>query len=190
MVEIYYEDECFESRTFEVKEVSGAVFDNCTFKKCDLSEMKLFGTRFVDCSFVDCNLAMITLNEVQLANAEFDNCKILGVDFSLCSTFLFSVKFNKSVVDYSLLKGLKISGTSFIDCSLKYTDFADADLSKSQFIRSNLEGAMFENTNLREVDFTTAYGYSIDLDRNVMKKARFSLQGVMGLLGKYDIRIE
>ena len=36
----------------------------------------------------------------------------------------------------------------------------------------------------------TAYNYAIQPDSNRIKKARFSLQGVRGLLEKYDIVIE
>jgi hypothetical protein len=49
---------------------------------------------------------------------------------------------------------------------------------------------MFEGTNLEKTDFRSAFNYSLDPEINRMKKARFSLPGVTGLLGKYGIEVE
>jgi hypothetical protein len=49
---------------------------------------------------------------------------------------------------------------------------------------------MFEETNLEKTDLRTAYNYTIDPDKNKLKKAAFSLNGLPGLLSKYDIVIE
>ena len=53
-----------------------------------------------------------------------------------------------------------------------------------------MAGATFDNSNLEKVDFTTAFNFSIDPEINRIKKAKFSLAGVLGLLNKYDIIIE
>jgi len=43
---------------------------------------------------------------------------------------------------------------------------------------------------LEKVNFLTSYNYSIDPENNRLKKAKFSMNGLAGLLGKYDIEIE
>jgi len=48
---------------------------------------------------------------------------------------------------------------------------------------------VFENTILEKVDFSTSFNYSIDPEMNKIKKAKFSLPEVIGLLNKYDIEI-
>jgi hypothetical protein len=50
--------------------------------------------------------------------------------------------------------------------------------------------AIFSQTNLEKADFTTAFNYQIDPEQNRMKKARFSPEGIAGLLVKYKIVIE
>ncbi len=40
------------------------------------------------------------------------------------------------------------------------------------------------------VDFRTSFNYSIDPQLNRIKKAKFSLPGIAGLLDKYDIVID
>jgi uncharacterized protein YjbI with pentapeptide repeats len=85
---------------------------------------------------------------------------------------------------------LKLAKTRFINCSLKETDFAEADLSSSVFNNCDLAHAGFDNTNLEKADLRTAYNYSIDPERNKVKKAKFSAAGLSGLLHKYDLIIE
>ena len=58
------------------------------------------------------------------------------------------------------------------------------------FDNCNLLQAIFDHTVLEKADFRTSYNYSIDPEINRMKKARFSISGISGLLDKYDIDIE
>jgi hypothetical protein len=43
---------------------------------------------------------------------------------------------------------------------------------------------------LERSDFRAAYNFNIDPERNKVRKAKFSRDGVVGLLGKYDIVVE
>ena len=85
---------------------------------------------------------------------------------------------------------VKLKRTKFRNCSLHEVEFAEADLSGSVFSDCDLNGAMFENTVLEKVDFRTSGNYSIDPDLNRIKKAKFSMPGIVGLLDKYDINVE
>ncbi len=69
-------------------------------------------------------------------------------------------------------------------------DFSNCDLSGSVFENCNLLRATFENTILEKADFCTSFNYSLDPEINKIKKAKFSLSGLIGLLDKYDIEIE
>ena len=69
-------------------------------------------------------------------------------------------------------------------------DFSATDLSASNFANCDLSGAIFDNSILEKTDFRTAYNYSINPEINKIKKAKFSVSGIAGLLDKYDIVIE
>ena len=69
-------------------------------------------------------------------------------------------------------------------------DFVEAELTNASFKDCDLTNAVFENTLLEGADFRTAFNFSIDPERNEISRARFSVQNVVGLLGKYRIRIE
>ena len=59
-----------------------------------------------------------------------------------------------------------------------------------EFINCDFSGAVFENTILEKADLRTAINYSIDPEINRLKKAKFSMPGLIGLLDKYDIELE
>ena len=85
---------------------------------------------------------------------------------------------------------LKIKKTKFKDSTLHEVDFTETDLTEAVFDNCDLKRATFEHTNLEKADFRNAFNYSIDLEQNRIKKAKFSKTGIVGLLGKYDIVIE
>jgi fluoroquinolone resistance protein len=58
------------------------------------------------------------------------------------------------------------------------------------FDNCDLKNAAFDQTILEKADFRTAFNYSIDPDNNKIKKAKFSISGLTGLLEKYNIEIE
>ena len=80
--------------------------------------------------------------------------------------------------------------TSFVSCSMKEVSFIGTNLNQSSFENCNLDNAIFSDTQLAGADFRTAYNFKIDPEFNPMQKAKFTTQGIIGLLDKYDIKIE
>ena len=58
------------------------------------------------------------------------------------------------------------------------------------FENCDLAKATFDNTIIEKADFRTSYNYSIDPEINHIKRAKFSLSGIHGLLDKYGLEIE
>jgi len=103
---------------------------------------------------------------------------------------MISFEFDGCVLDLSSFNKLKLKKTRFKNSKIIEVDFTETDLSDSSFINCDLQRTIFKITNLERVDFCTSYNYSIDPDLNRIKKAKFSLPGLAGLLDKYDIEIE
>ena len=78
----------------------------------------------------------------------------------------------------------------FKDCTLHETDFTETDLTGSLFENCDLAGAVFSITVLENADLRSSVNFNIDPERNKIKKAKFSILGVTGLLMKYNIQIE
>lgn len=188
------ESEIHQNKTFEriiyaEKVVKNREFEQCTFKSCDFSKSDFSYSRFSDSAFIDCNLALMKLNQATLDNIVFKDCKLIGMNFSDCSDFLFSARFENCLLDFASFSNKKMGKTVFKDSSLKSAEFTNAFLSKALFENTNLSGAVFNRTNLQEANFVTAYNYSIDPELNNIKRATFSQHGLAGLLAKYGIRV-
>jgi uncharacterized protein YjbI with pentapeptide repeats len=85
---------------------------------------------------------------------------------------------------------MKLKGISFHNCSLLEVDFSEADLTSAFFDECDLLGAVFDNTILEKADLSKAYNYSIQPERNRIKKAKFSQSGLSGLLQHWGIDIK
>jgi len=73
---------------------------------------------------------------------------------------------------------------------LQQVDFTEADLTNSIFNNCEFKSAIFERTTLEKSDFRTSYNYIIDPEKNKIKKAKFSMPEVLGLLRKYNIEVK
>lgn len=83
--------------------------------------------------------------------------------------------------------GLDIKTTLFDACNLQETDFSTANLSQSVFKNCDFMGAIFERTNLSQCDFRSSYQFTINPEINNIKKAKFDISELQGLLQQYDI---
>ena len=184
-----HDNKTFEKVVYAEKTIKGREFHGCTFIKCDFSNSDFSYNKFVDCIFEDCNLSMMKFNGTTLSNAEFKSCKILGVNFSECHDFLFTVHFDSCILDYASFMGKKMPKTKFAKTSLKDVSFTQANLAGSVFDQTDLLGAVFSQTDLSSANLINAYNYSIDPELNIIKKASFSALGIAGLLTKYQIKI-
>lgn len=132
---------------------------------------------------------MCKLNNTQLNDVKFENCKLMGVDFSRCPGFLFEVNFTDCILDFCSFEKLKMANTTFRKCSMKGVDLAGTQLPNSLFHQVNLEEATFANTNLKEANLSTAYNFTISPTQNNLKKAIFSENNLSGLLREFSITI-
>lgn len=186
----YFVDQKFENISRKANPSEAGEYENCKFLNCDLAESNLSDFVFTDCEFIECDLSLIKLTQTTLRDAKFQSCKMLGIHFEDCNGFGLSFRFDSCTLDHSSFYNTKITNTIFRDSRLREVDFSECDLTSSSFSNCDLGGALFDNTNLEKADFLTAYGYSLDPERNRLRKTKFSLQGLAGLLSKYDIIIE
>ena len=186
----YFEEQIYEGINYTADGLPGGSYEICTFVNCDLSNCDLGGIKFTECEFKSCNLSMVKVIKTSLNDIQFRDCKLLGINFENCDTFLFSVAFDNCTLNYSSFYKRLLKKTRFANCIMQEVDFTDSDLNQSVFDNCDLAKAKFENTNLEKVDFRTAYNYALDPEINRVKKAQFSLPGVVGLLSKYDIVIK
>ncbi|MGB1003685.1 MAG: pentapeptide repeat-containing protein [Salibacteraceae bacterium] len=179
----------FSNKDFVQHDILIAEYESCEFIGCNFEGQILTEFVFIDCTFQNCNLSNIQTTNCSFRNVNFINCKMLGIDFSVCATFLLELRFESSHLDFSSFYQLKINNTSFKNCSLKEVDFVETSLQNSSFNGCNLTGALFDNTLLEKSDFRNAIGYQINPVKNYITDASFSYSEVAGLLHHHKINI-
>ncbi|HEX3383845.1 MAG TPA: pentapeptide repeat-containing protein [Mucilaginibacter sp.] len=164
-------------------------FEYCKFVSCDLSGADLSNILFIECVFEDCNLSLANMSGTGLQHIRFKSCKLSGLNFSRSLDFLMEMHFDSCILDNAIFYQKKNKKAVFKDCSMIETDLTEADLSDCKFENCNLHRATFDQTILKNADLNTSYNFIIDPDNNDIKKAKFSVHGLAGLLGKYDIKV-
>jgi uncharacterized protein YjbI with pentapeptide repeats len=114
---------------------------------------------------------------------------MVGLQFKLHTDFLFSVQFQNCNLQLCSFVKMSLKKMKFKNCNLREVDFSAADLAEANFDGCDLLAATFVDTNLEKADFRNAINYAFNPDLNRIKKAKFSVNGLPGLLQKYDIQI-
>ena len=184
----YVEGEVLKSINFQDQPLTKGDYESCRFEACVFSNSDLQFINFIECEFIDCDFSTANINQTAFKEVSFTNCKMLGLRFDSCNTFLLEMKFDQCQLNLSSFYKLSLKGIHFKNCELQEVEFVESDLSKSLFDDCDLNGAVFENTNLEQVDMHSSYGYNIDPENNNIRKGRFSLEGLPGLLVKYQLK--
>jgi len=100
------------------------------------------------------------------------------------------MSFERCMMRLAVFVGLDLKNTRFSGCDLQEADFTDANLVGALFDDCDLRLAIFFHANLEKADFRTAFNFSIPPESNRLRKAKFSLHGLPGLLDGYGIEIE
>jgi fluoroquinolone resistance protein len=164
-------------------------YEECVFSHVNFGGANLTDFNFSGCVFEHCNLSGVRLDGAILRDCKFDHCKMMGLRLETCNTLIFSVSFADCLLDHSSFYQLNLKKMPLLRCSLKEVDFTEADLTEVKFLDCELLDALFDRSNLEKADFSSARHYRIDPTVNNIKKAKFSLDGLPGLLTAYNIDI-
>lgn len=167
-----------------------AEFERCTFRGGQWMQADLRKARFTECTFEQCDLSNVSVDGTGFRTVAFKGCKLLGVRFDRCHTFLLSMRFDHCRLDFASFRSLMLKGIRFNGCSLVETDLSGADLANAVFQDCDLAGALFEGSNLTAADLREARNYVIDPEHNKVRDARFAWHGLPGLLMRHGIKVE
>jgi fluoroquinolone resistance protein len=190
MISQIIENQVFERIDYSGNDIAKREIDSCKFVDCNFYNSDLSGTTFTECEFNNCNFSMAKIRNSAFKDVKFQYCKLLGLNFNECNKFLMLLDFEDCHLDLASFAKLKLKNTRFKNCSLQEVDFSDTDLSNSVFDNCDFSRAIFGNTILEKADLRTSRNYVIDPEDNRMKKAKFSIPGVLGLLIKYNIVVD
>lgn len=178
------------SKIFTADDLLYTDFENCIFDECDFRAAHFTGVAFIDCTFRNCNFESAKINYVALRGAHFANCDFSGVNFAMVDPMLFDISFTNCILDYTKFYTLKLPRTVFTGCSIVASDFMASDLTEAVFDACNLHKTVFIDTIANKTDFFTSFNYEIDPERNKLKKAIFSKEGLRGLLTRHGLVVK
>ena len=177
----------FDKEFKSLRSLDAGEYEACTFTNCSFTELDLSKIIFTECAFDNCDLSLSKINNTAFREVHFKNCKLLGLRFDECNQFLLAFRFTSCVLNFASFYKLKLKNTRFEECRLEEVEFTEADLTKAIFNNCDLERAVFENSILDKADFRTSFNFSINPEFNSIAKAKFSSNGLRGLLEKYNI---
>lgn len=186
----YIADQNFKGKNYTLERLPKGEYDHCIFEGCDWSNGFLDNQHFIECEFIDCNLSNVNMAHSIFNEVTFTGCKMLGIKLETCNPFLRSFHFKECSLNFASFYGMSLKNLSFVNCKLVEADFTEADLTAASFDDCDLQRALFMHTQLDHADFRTAYNYRFDPSQNHLKKTKFSKEGILGLLAKYDIEID
>lgn len=190
MKQLYILNEKYNGIDFEINRLKIGIYEQCSFINCNFANSDLSEVVFTDCIFISCNLTLVQITKTAFRNIKFTECKMLGISFDNCNEFGLAFSFDNCNLNHASFFKTKIKKTVFKGSTLHEVDFTGCDLTGSLFDHCDHTRATFENSILEKVDFRTSFNYSFDPDVNRIRKAKFSLYGLPGLLNKYDIDID
>jgi len=166
------------------------IFEKCKFISCTFLDCDLSGAEFSDCSFENCSVGPVKVLDASFRNVIFKNSKLVGVDFSKCSSGFFELHFFKSLLDTCNFSMTKMTVSTLSEIIIRDCTFFETDLQKVDFQNCDLAGSSFHLARLEKADFRSAKNYSINPATNKIKGARFSLPEAISLLSGFDIELE
>jgi uncharacterized protein YjbI with pentapeptide repeats len=131
-----------------------ARFLECTFQRCDLTELSAPRARFGDTGLYAVHGA-----GVDLAESTWLDCVVQGARLGAVQLFgaeLRRVRFEGCKIEFLNLRGARLADCAFVDCQLLEPDFAEATLEKVDFAGSRLVSPDFGRARMKDVDLSGA----------------------------------
>ncbi|MGS2743827.1 pentapeptide repeat-containing protein [Halomonas sp. LS-001] len=161
-------------------------FEDCRFSDCDFSASKFHHCKFTNCVFERCNLSLIDLSSSKLFAVNFQDSKLVGVDWTKASWPIyhldFELRFQRCILNDSSFFGLTLNALVIEECKSHEVDFREGNFKGSTMTHSDFTRCLFMHTNLQSVDFSDSMAYAINILENDVKGARFSRYEALNLL--------
>jgi len=185
----YYEELKFEKKEFENLLLNNTEFYSCTFTNIRFFKSKFNNCRFEKCLFKNCDLSLSKFTSSLFIDVKWDNCKLMGIDWTSVSKPVKIFLCNCILTDSSFYN-MDLIGTEIIKCTAHNTDFEKVNLRKADCSKTDFNLSRFAGADLSGADFTEALNYNINPETTKIKNAKFSYPEVLSLLSAWNIIIE
>lgn len=136
------------------QDAGSARFLECTFQRCDLTELKAPRARFADTGLYAVHGAGL-----DLAESSWSDCVVQGARLGAVALYgaeLARVRFESCKIEFLNLRGATLRDVDLVDCQLVEADFTEATLSRVSFDGSRLVAPEFAKARCKDVDLSGA----------------------------------
>lgn len=187
-------DEVYENLGMNGEDLRDLIFEECTFRDSTFQQADFSRSRFINCTFERCNLSVLRVMETAFAGVRILDSKASGINWTETAQnrggLASPPEFSATVLDGSVFQGMDLEDATMKDCRAVDVDFSSASLRGADLKGTDFHGARFNGTDLSTADLRGAVNYSIDIEFNTIKKARFSLPEAVALLKNLDIILD
>ncbi|MCC8166074.1 MAG: pentapeptide repeat-containing protein [Planctomycetes bacterium] len=175
-------------------DIRKATYVECRFENCHFDTMALVDVVLTNCVFSDCVFRNVDVSGLRLQNTVFHTVACIGIDWSEVGhtgkLFPLFKEISGCTLKFNSFYKTKLSKTPIVGSALLDCAFIGCDLTGCVFRESDFLNTNFQDCDLSNADFRQARNYRINTASNRLRKARFSVPEVFGLLDNLDIVIE
>lgn len=183
-----FTDAVFEGADLEAADLGNREFFGCTFRGLNLQQTRWDGSRMEDCIFQGCDLTRMAPARLSLRGVEFNDCKLMGIDWTHVAPHP-DVSFIQCSLRYSSFVDTSMRKTKFRKCILDEANWVEVDLSGSVFEECRFSATRFEGCNLERTKFPGCVDLALDPSKNRVKGATIPLQSAVLLASSFGMRV-
>jgi fluoroquinolone resistance protein len=149
----------FEGLSLVGWDLADRVIEDCSFRDCVLTDARFNASKIRSCEFAGAGV-----QGVSLFAATLEECKMMGLDFTRGARF-DAATFSRVNFDYTLLRGLDLTGVEFVGCSMRECDFTGGDLTNASLVDCDLTDADWSSVTTSSTDLRGSSARGLDLRR-------------------------
>lgn len=171
-------------------------FYDCIFEDCKFLNTKFLNCTFKDCTFKNCSIDSPVFTQCRMQNCIFENCRLSGIKWSELETISQIISSNpvslyqNCCFRYNIFCRMNLSKYDFKNSFFKNCFFDQCNLQGASFFGCDMNGSELQGCNLQNTDFREAKGWLLDITRNNVANARFSICDAPVLLSPYKLNFK
>jgi uncharacterized protein YjbI with pentapeptide repeats len=164
------------TRSYQLRDLSGVVFEGVVFPGIDLSGFRLAGADFNRSNLMGANLSGTDLTGVSflfanIANLNLTDATVRHANFRNADSQGFTRSMLESTASY---RDHRLDGIDLSSNDLENWDFRSQDLRMARFDDSNLDGALFDLSDLRAASLPSSLS-GVNLQRAIRPNGDLSI---------------
>jgi len=168
---------------YNYTEIINSKIQNCNFEKAVFQ-----GLDMTNCIIKLSNLANQSLMNHSYQQIIFDNCNLIGINFT--DSYLENILFKNCNLTYSNFSNTNLKNIIFDNCNLKSSSFNSVKWKELTLDNCDLSDSEFNKTSLKNLDISNCIINNINIDITKLKGLTVSYEQAISLSLLLGIKIK